>query len=487
VSKRYQNLLNATGIAKAPQKNKQTITMKESGNIYYGTAANLSNCRSIITSMANVRVENEHEQKHDLQKHSNHHHLHNDNTYSEYLQLLTAAIRQPIHMIESSQSHRQEDQIEDGNGNVSDEEYILWGPALVEVDFHDDDDENHRNLPMGQLVITSQQLIFWMNAVNADITPVSTTNTADSTSESSSFLYEYDLRVDATCIDLHALTSHHIDHHRSNDNDDDDDNGCHNLNIDVIEDYSHDINNDKFEDADGDDHDDVDFNTRICDDEEGDAGGVYVQLSNGDNNYVVDDDDGHDHFQELTFRILRPSGSEPPSPPRKRHTSQTLFAAISQLIALHPINPHDDHTNPNDVYNFPTMKSTTDNIPNMWFGVGPVMTADGTIQLPDDETDENVMGVVHHYEDDDNDDDDDADELIIAPPRQQYNVATDENDFDNEQQQQQERMAMLERLDQLLIVPPEYEKDSDENDDNHNENGNDCHQFDDADSDNDLL
>ena len=133
----------------------------------------------------------------------------------------------------------------------------------------------------------------------------------------------------------------------------------------------------------------------------------------------------------------------------------------------------------------------------MWFGEGPIMTADGIIQLPDYDMDDNNYDIAidetHSV-----DDDDGEDALVIAPPRpgQQHNNTVkdkNDNDLDNDQQQEQERNSMLERLDRLLIIPPEYEYPDDDNDqaeDVYEGNHRNSHQFDDADSDdsdNDLL
>jgi hypothetical protein len=429
--------------------------MKEEGNIYYGEAANVSNCRNIASTATLTGVDQP--------------------NHTAYMQLLKAAIRQPIHVLELSQPHQQEhienevnisDEIQ---GEHDDEEFILWGPARVELDFHYDDEDDgetgmrNDKLQIGQLVITSQQLIFWMDAISG-----STEASTDSISEAS-FLYEYDLRVDATCIDLHALTSSNISSSSSsnnNNNDDDDE-----LNADVVEEYSNDNKAEKFQDA---DDEDVSDNNKNSDD-----GGVYVQLSHGDN----EDDEGDDQFQELTFRIIQPTENHPQ---QKIHTSHTLFAAISKLIAMHPIDPNDDNNNHGDAYNCPTMGSTS--TPTMWFGEGPIMTADGTIQLPTYDINENDIAIDketdEHYEEDG------ADEFIVAPPRQPHNTAaTYDNDNDLDDEQQQERNAMLERLDRLLIIPPEYEYPDEDNElteDIHQ----DSHQFDDADtddSDNDLL
>ena len=440
--------------------------MKE-GNIYYGAAANLSNCRNIFST---VSVEQQQQQPRD---NSNNQGLH---------QLLTAAIRQPIHIVESLSSHQQQQeqqQQQESNGidgEDNDETFILWGPAPVEVDFHYENDETKR-LQMGQLVITSQQLIFWMNAIHTNVSVVE-----DSMSESSFVLYEYDLRVDATCIDLHALTAS-TGSTTPNRNHPPNSNGGH-QNIDLVEDDS--LNNDegKFQDVDDEEEEGDNNNKNNNDNSNNNKNkndcGVYVQLSQGDNE--EESDDGDTNFQELTFRIL-------PSPSnhhhqQHQHSGHTLFAAMSQLITLHPIDPNNDdqHNHSNDTCHFPT----TGSAPTMWFGEGPVMTADGIIQLPDyDDVEEDENEIIHQYNHDDevDDDDDDDDALIVAPPRQQlYHTLTTEND--NEQQQQ--RNAMLERLDRLLIVPPEYEYPEDDT----KSHPDDSHQFDDADiddSDNDLL
>ena len=438
------------------------------GNIYYGEAANLSNCRNIFST---VSVEQQQQQQPRDNSNSNNQGLH---------QLLTAAIRQPIHIVESLSSHQQQVQEEANgiDGEDNDETFILWGPAPVEVDFHYENDETKR-LQMGQLVITSQQLIFWMNAIHTNVSVVE-----DSMSESSFVLYEYDLRVDATCIDLHALTAS-TGSTTTNRNHPPNSNGGH-QNIDLVEDDS--LNNDegKFQDVDDEEEEGDNNNKNNNDNSNNNKNkndcGVYVQLSQGDNE--EESDDGDTNFQELTFRIL-------PSPSnhhhqQHQHSGHTLFAAMSQLITLHPIDPNNDdqHNHSNDTCHFPT----TGSAPTMWFGEGPVMTAGGIIQLPDyDDVEEDENEIIHQYNHDDevdDDDDDDDDALIVAPPRQQlYHTLTTEDDNDDEQQQ---RNAMLERLDRLLIVPPEYEYPEDDT----KSHPDDSHQFDDADiddSDNDLL
>ena len=374
--------------------------MMREGNIYYGEAANLSNCRDVSsTGVMPQEVK-------DMQL------------------LLKSAIREPMTIEESAQQLNPSQQIDDI------EDFILWGPAPVEVDFHYNDadgiEELSEKVQVGQLLVTSEQLIFWMNKSGGTIL-------SDSTLEST-FKYQYDLRADATCIDLHALTGN-----SQNEYDDG-----------------------KFQDVDEDDE------KYIGNTESFGQCGVYLQLSDGCFEGDDDDDDEHRTFQELTFHLVPPPEN---LKQEQKYTSHTLFAAISKLISLHPIDPNDILRNHNDTFHFPTMGGT----PTMWFGEGPVMTADGIIELPHYDVDENDMAISDEAGENDNVGYDD--ELIVAPRRPPHTM--NENDSDNEQQ----RIAMLERLDRLLIIPPEYEYP--ENDDVVKQSD---HQFDDADdSDNDLL
>ena len=112
--------------------------------------------------------------------------------------------------------------------------------------------------------------------------------------------------------------------------------------------------------------------------------------------------------------------------------ASTLFTALSKLVSLHPIDPHQD-TN-NDMY------GNNDDDENF---------------EPED------MIWASDFRDDDDDDDDDE------------GAATRE-----------ERQAMLDRLDQVLIVPPEYEID--DNDEGKQQDGMEG-QFDDADEDDEML
>ena len=292
------------------------------GNIYYGESAELSQCRVAASIEGDPTV-------------------------------LLSVLRQRVHRERNDEKSS-----------------ILWGPSTVETDFHEDSTshEGGTNV-LGQLVITSEQLLFWTNS-------------------SSSSINCYDLRADATCIDLHAMTN----------------------------------NSSEMDKADDD--------TSIC--------GVYVQFSDGD----VCDENGYDVFREVTFCPV------PFSTPRN---CQTLFDAISKLVTLHPIDAND----------LPDRESVT--IPgslgdhgNMWFGTEPFMTADG----------------MHSYEN--CKDSDGNDDLVVAFNDDVGGVTS----IDGET----ERILMLERLDRLLVVPPEFEYSDDESAKELEANGN--SQFDDADSDN---
>jgi hypothetical protein len=175
----------------------------------------------------------------------------------------------------------------------------------------------------GQLVVTNQRLLFWGDDnVEYDAT-------------------KHDLSVDATCIDLHALT----------------------------------------------DNDPV---------------SIYIQIRN-------DSKDFPESLLELNLQPIH----EP------NQTSHQIFQAVAELISLHPIDPNDD----------------------------------------DDYGDENHYYSDHAFDDEENDDiwcaqKDDDDDLVFCAPMVNPNTTT------NDEATEDERNAMLERLDNLLIVPPELEQDN---------------------------
>eukprot|EP00977_Amphora_coffeiformis_P013327 scaffold3471_cov175-Amphora_coffeaeformis.AAC.1 len=116
--------------------------------------------------------------------------------------------------------------------------------------------------------------------------------------------------------------------------------------------------------------------------------------------------------------------------------ASTLFAALSKLVSLHPIDPHQD-TN-NDMYG--------------------------------DEDDENF----------------EPEDMIWAS-----DIRSDDEDKDDDDEGAatlEERQAMLDRLDQVLIVPPEYEiVDADEQDGTEGQFDDAEGQFDDAEEDDEML
>jgi Regulator of volume decrease after cellular swelling len=304
------------------------------GNVFYGESAELSHCRAAASIEGDPNI---------LQS------------------VLLQMRRQPVAF--------------DLHQNESDVKFtILWGPSIVEADFHDDiaSDETSAVIS-GQLVITSEQLLFWMDEPSASI-------------------QQYDLRADATCIDLHALTSGATEF----DNEDDENN----------------------------------------------KSGVYVQLSDGD----VCDDSGYGSLQEITFCPI----SSP------EHQSQSLFDAISKLITMHPIDPNDLPDGEAG-----TIPDNLDDQGNVWFGTGPFMT---------------IHGIQDNDIDEDDDDDDEDDHLVVASNNDVFQVTS----IDEEA----ERSRILERLDRLLIVPPEFEYPDDESVQELSAGNS---QFDDADSGNELL
>jgi Regulator of volume decrease after cellular swelling len=241
------------------------------------------------------------------------------------------------------------------------EETILLGPVPVLAQFkHNNQDDNEDDEPEfipGSVVITSQQLLFWQDAAEEPF---------------------HDLRVDAVCIDLHALTQ-----------------------------------------------------TSNVDDGDADSPptAIYIQMSNGG-----DDSEQTDGTTDLIELTLRPDSEDDPA--SLNDSLQRFFQAIATLISLNPIDPNE--------LDEPTGAES-------FMLDGPIMSADP----------------FHDDDDVDNDDDD----LWIAPPSRV---------FAGREATPEERDAMLERLDNLLIVPEELES----NEPSYvNGNG----QFDDADSDTDIA
>lgn len=159
---------------------------------------------------------------------------------------------------------------------------ILFGPLAVLAHFCNSAENLSGKDISGMVAITSNQLLFW-----------ETTNvTLEAT---------YDLRVDAVCIDLHALTT------------------------------SAAYDDDEYKDAgiEGEiDTSETDNPPSI----------VYIQMSTGG-----DDDDDIDHSEDETntnlFELsLLPLVGDSIS---RQALSNQLFHAISKLISLNPINPND--------------------------------------------------------------------------------------------------------------------------------------------------
>jgi hypothetical protein len=326
------------------------------GNVLYGESAQLSQCRIAAS-------------------------IHED------ADVLTSVILQELHHHAVSL---------DENHESDERTMILWGPTTVEADFHERhvSDDGTSVVVVGQLVITSEQLLFW---------------TSQATIKSLSD--QYDIRADATCIDLHALTGPPSQLEFDGDNDVtqvfDDDDGPNDGSFDIRESVN-----------------------AIPD------SGVYIQFSSGDDN----DDNDQNSLQEITF------GPVSQSP---QNNSRTLFHAISKLISLHPIDPNS----------FPEFDSgmTANDFEgdgNNWFGNGPIMTID--------EINSNVYS------------DDDDDNLVVAPSNEVGLTTID--------QEEAEREIMLERLDRLLIVPPEFEFPDSDRAETHTDS-----QFEDADSDDEII
>lgn len=200
---------------------------------------------------------------------------------------------------------------------------------------------NNNHMVSGQLVITNQRLLFWEDDDNNDDTT------------------KHDLSVDATCIDLHALT-------------------------------------------------------------DDDPVAIYIQIR----------DDSKDFPESLLELNLQPI-QEP------NETCPQIFQAVAELISLHPIDPNDDDDYDGNPYY-------------------------GDHAFDDADEDNNWCA-----QDDENGDDND-DLVFCAPMVDPPNTTTDD------EVTELERNAMLERLDNLLIVPPEFEQDDEG-------------QYDDADEGDDIL
>jgi Regulator of volume decrease after cellular swelling len=245
------------------------------------------------------------------------------------------------------------------------EETILLGPVPVlaqfKLDSQDDKYDDEPEFIPGSVVITSQQLLFWQDATEEPL---------------------HDLRVDAVCIDLHALTQSTT---TSNVDGDDDPNSP--------------------------------------------PTAIYIQMSNGG-----DDSERPDGTTDLFELTLRPDSEDDPA--SLENSLQRMFQAIATLISLNPIDPNE--------LDEPTGAES-------FMSDGPIMSADPFDDVGDD----------------DNHDDD----LWIAPSSYV---------FSGREATPEERDVMLERLDNLLIVPEELES-------NEPSYSNDNGQFDDADSDTDLA
>lgn len=141
----------------------------------------------------------------------------------------------------------------------SDEE-IMLGPFAVLARFHDEQENGDDGdyIP-GNVVISSEQLLFWKDG------PIG----------------NFDLRVEAVCIDLHALT-------RDQESDRDDDN------------------------------------------DDNPPSAVYLQISTSGDGHEL-----HDCLVELTLRPLGETDED------IQRISQQLFNAITDLISLHPIDPYE--------------------------------------------------------------------------------------------------------------------------------------------------
>jgi hypothetical protein len=193
-----------------------------------------------------------------------------------------------------------------------------------------------------------------------------------------------------------------------------------------------------FETVDDADNNVDDENDGACDA----AAAVYIQISSSGNGAPDGaDDDGSEQLFELT---LKPTGTTVPE--EIQHVCQQLFDEISKMIALNPIDPNTDETDDGGAGAFGDCSG-------------------GWITSEDDMDPASMMTMMgfHGIEDS-------SEDLICATLTDDVPATGDE------------RNTMLERLDNLLIVPPEYEIHSSNNDDNDN-----AGQFDDADEDDDIL
>ena len=183
--------------------------------------------------------------------------------------------------------------------------------------------------------------------------------------------------------------------------------------------------------------DDDDYNVDDESDGATDAAtAVYIQISSSGNGASDGaDDDGSEQLFELT---LKPNGTTVQD--EVQQVCQQLFDDISRMIALNPIDPNTDETDDG--------------------GAAAGDCSGGWITSEDDMDPASLMTMMgfHGIEDT-------SEELICA------------SSIDDVP-----RNTMLERLDNLLIVPPEYEILSSNGDDNDS-----AGQFDDADEDDDIL
>ena len=206
----------------------------------------------------------------------------------------------------------------------------------------------------------------------------------------------------------------------------------------------------------------------------GDGGGtgapsaVYLQICTSadeawhgqeDDNNHADDSGSEEQLFELTLQpVLASSATTGTAAFRDdsiQQTCQQLFDAISRMVELNPIDPNTDETGEED---------------GVFGGGGSWITSEHADL--DGATIMAMMGAGLESGDDASDDDDD--DLICCP---KVNTSTKPEEVTED-----ERNAMLERLDNLLIVPPELEiHEGDVSDDERKG------QFDDADEDDAIL
>jgi len=294
-------------------------------------------------------------------------------------------------------------------------EEILFGPVAVsacwspteeeDYDSNDDGDAeditngNNRVRVSGKVVIASKHLLFWSDEQQQDDddgAPPSP-STAAALSPSSAF----DLKVDALCIDLHALTG--LDQENNDDG----------------------MENDTPPSA------------------------IYIQISTDSSNEADDyGDEGDASLFELTLQPM-PMESATNREEETERICRQLFDAISKMISLNPINPNseDDPEQDDD-------------------GGEPFGGASGS-WITGDDLDPAVsammmMMTTRNAQDSNNDD------MIFAAASNPPPASEEERD------------AMLERLDNLLIVPPEFSIHGDND-------GERDGQFEDADEDDHIL